>query len=67
MLARLGNALYGAGCIFAVFMIGFGVLLWSTDANARSQGGTIIILCGGLALVGWVIGWACRYVLAERT
>jgi hypothetical protein len=67
MIARFANVLYGIACSFAAMMIAFGVILWSTDVNARREPFTIMVLCGGLALVVWVIGWAGRYVLAGKT
>jgi hypothetical protein len=64
MLVRLGNVLYWAGCIFAVFIAGAGLYVWNVEPNARKEPFVFIVLMGGLAGMGCVIGWACRYVLA---
>jgi hypothetical protein len=67
MIARSANVLYWIACSFAAMMIAFGVVLWSTDVNARREPFTIMVVCGSLALVVWLIGWAGRYVLADQT
>jgi len=64
MLGRLGNVLYWAGCIFSVIIVGVGLYIWSVEPNARKEPLVFILVIGGLAVVGWAIGWAFRYVLA---
>lgn len=63
MLTRLGNVLYWLGCAAAVLFGGVAIFagLMTDKAN-----GFIFILFALMAAGCWVIGWACRYVLAER-
>jgi hypothetical protein len=67
MIARFAKVLYWIACSFAAMMIIFGMALWSTDINATREPFTIVVVCGGLALVVWLIGWTGRYVLADQT
>jgi len=67
MAARLGNVLYLLGCIVAVLIVELGVLVliepgWFSAGNVHRLG--VIITCAAMALVAWLIGRACRYVLA---
>jgi hypothetical protein len=65
MVARLGNVLYWVGCIAAVFVLAWCVLVWMHGASAKDmiQTGVFAIIIAG---VFWGIGRACRYVLAGR-
>jgi hypothetical protein len=59
MLARLGEVLYLAGCTATA-------AIWLTE-GVRSQ--TDLRAVVGALVSGaviWLIGWACRYVLAGR-
>lgn len=71
MLARLGDVLYWAGCILAVVPIGFVVCVMIADGGLQSPPQTLFELWPFAALLGisavpWLIGRACRYVLAGR-
>ena len=63
-VARLGEVLYWAGCVIAVAMIGLTVVAYY-DGTAPS-GSKFPVFVGGFAFVVWLIGRACRYVLAGR-
>jgi hypothetical protein len=66
MLARLGDVLYWLGCILAGLTVAAGAFLWFAEGHARKDG--IAVVAGFLvfALILWLIGRACRYVLAGR-
>jgi hypothetical protein len=63
MTERLGNALYWAGCIIS------GLFLLAAAAGAVFGHGHDRFFTVGIflaiALVAWIIGRACRYVLAR--
>jgi hypothetical protein len=62
MLARLGDVLYWAGSGIAVLCFGLATFLWVTPPNPDSRTGAVIFAT--VAIVVWLIGRACRYVLA---
>lgn len=64
MLARLGHVLYWVGCIFAALTIGAGALVWVAEGRVRSDGATVLAGFAVCAVVIWLIGMACRYVLS---
>ncbi|HZS57602.1 MAG TPA: hypothetical protein VFA65_24590 [Bryobacteraceae bacterium] len=63
MVARLGNVLYWLGCAAATATFAIGVGIWVTD-NPSNHPGTYFLVILLLACVPWIIGRACRYVLA---
>ena len=66
MLSRLGNVLYWIGCIVGLICVAI-ALLGAVAANESTANRiTIAVLAGVVGLVAWLIGWACRYVLAGR-
>jgi len=63
MIERLGNALYWTSCIIS------GLFLFAAAAGAVFDHGPDRVFTIGIflaiALVAWIIGRACRYVLAR--
>jgi len=64
MLARLGNVLYWLGCILAAVLITGGIALWIGEGQSSPNGYYILSGFAVVALVVWLIGRACRYVLS---
>ena len=64
MLARLGDVLYWLGCGVAVLFILAGVAMGTSDNNAGADVAPLVIYFGGGAIISWLIGRACRYVLS---
>jgi len=62
MAARLGNGLYWLCCILAVVTGAICAFVWF-NRTEPSDVGTVIILAV-LGTIAWLIGRACRYVLA---
>ena len=64
MVARLGDVLYWLGSIIAVVLWALVVvgLVWGTGASDPIG----VIFLGGLGVIAWVVGRACRYVMAGR-
>lgn len=61
MLARLGNVLYWLGCIVAgLIIVADG---WDYYMEGTQDKGAYVFIAV-IALVVWVVGRACRYVLA---
>ena len=59
MLARLGIVLYWAGCLLAAcLLLSAGALFWNGE-NWQA-----VVLIAAVGVVFWLIGRACRYVLA---
>jgi hypothetical protein len=68
MLARLGNVLYWLGCIVAalVFVSGEAFMSIIADSPRTTLFDYVVIfgVVGIIAIIIWLIGRACRYVLA---
>jgi hypothetical protein len=56
---RLGRVLYWLGSVLAVIILALGSFVFKGDARFP-----IVIVVVGLALLAWLFGWACRYVLS---
>jgi hypothetical protein len=63
MLGRLGNVLYWLGCITAGLTMAVGGFMVYADGG-RSEDIFMLIVFGLIALAVWLLGRACRYVLA---
>ena len=63
MIARLANVLYWTGCGVAGL---FGLLAAAILIFATGQEKMNALMVGAVAVVAWLIGRACRYVLAGR-
>jgi hypothetical protein len=65
MVARLGNVLYWIGCGVAVLLVASGIMLWVGEGYTRSDHGIPgLIGFAVMAVLCWLIGRACRYVLS---
>jgi hypothetical protein len=63
MTERLGNVLYWAGCIIAALLAaGAAWVAWTEAREERDLFFAIFIFTP--AVVAWLLGRACRYVLA---
>jgi hypothetical protein len=60
MAARLGQVLYWAGCVLAILTIVIGVYLSWYERDAWEMRAIVFVI----AALFWLIGRACRYVLA---
>jgi hypothetical protein len=60
MLALLGDVLYWVGCGLAGFMVVAAIAVQKTPDRAIFVGGFFV----GAAVLAWLAGHACRYVLA---
>jgi hypothetical protein len=65
MAERFGNVIYWIGCCFAALIVVGAFPLAATD-NRPEMHTTEIAVMFGIAFVVWLIGRACRYVLAGR-
>jgi hypothetical protein len=64
MISRLGNVLYWAACGLAI-LSGVGCVIAAMQSGTYNPSGWLII--GAVLAVGfWLVGRACRYVLAGR-
>jgi hypothetical protein len=63
MLTHIGRILYWLGSILAVAILLSDLLLvaWDDEPHAPYSGYTLI----GYAIIVWLIGWICRYVLSR--
>lgn len=61
MAARLGDVLYWIGCGIAVFFVLIFILVAS---NSGPDAPFYLGVYAVLAIVSWLIGRACRYILA---
>ncbi|KAA0583359.1 hypothetical protein FZ983_01715 [Azospirillum sp. B21] len=61
MIARLGNVLYWAGCGIAVLILIFAALL-ATELESGQRWNALSVAL--MAVAPWLLGLACRYVLA---
>jgi hypothetical protein len=68
MGVRLGNVLYWTGCILAIVALIFGAVVHVNDPSDTSQDCVMLFVVLGAvpAVILWLIGRACRYVLAGR-
>jgi hypothetical protein len=62
MLARLGDVLYWTGCLLGILLVAAAFAYYNIGAIKPFE----VALLIGLGVVFWLIGWACRYVLAGR-
>jgi hypothetical protein len=62
MLARLGDVLYWAGCLLAVLLVAAAIAYYNFGDIKLFE----LLILIGLAVIVWMIGRACRYVLAGR-
>jgi hypothetical protein len=60
MVERLGHVLYWAGCVLAILIIVIGVYLSWYERDAWEMR----VITFVVAALVWLIGRACRYVLA---
>jgi hypothetical protein len=63
MIERLGDVLYWAGCIIALVLAACAAFVW-VKAGDGSAGFAVFVAIP--AVVAWLIGRACRYVLSGR-
>lgn len=68
MVERLGNVIYWTACTAAVgWLAMLAVIITSQSSPMRGNEGIIFVVVGcGPSLLIFLIGWACRYVLATR-
>jgi hypothetical protein len=59
MVARLGNVLYWTGCLVVVLILGALVYAWAAQALELFNVPVLLII----AVLIWLFGLACRYVL----
>jgi hypothetical protein len=62
MLTHIGRILYWLGSILAVVILLSDLLVACDDEPHAPYSGTILI---GYAIIVWLIGWTCRYVLSR--
>jgi hypothetical protein len=62
MLARLGDVLYWTGCLLAALLLVAAGAYYKVEDIKTAE----LIFLIGFAVIVWLIGRACRYVLAER-
>ncbi len=61
MIARLGNVLYWAACGAAVLLGALGAFEFFVHKDSEA-----IVVFAVLGLLVWLVGRACRYILAGR-
>lgn len=66
MIGRLGNVLYWLGCIIAGLIAILAVYAYIMEGHSKSDGLGLTVAFFVAALVAWIFGWACRYILAGR-
>jgi hypothetical protein len=64
MLARLGNVLYWAGCLFAVLILAAGVV--ALAMVGKTDGGSVLLVAFVAAALAWGIGRVCQYFLSGK-
>jgi hypothetical protein len=62
MLARLSEVLYWAGCLLAVLLVAAAIAYYNFGDINRDE----LLIVNSLAVIVWLIGRACRNVLARR-
>jgi hypothetical protein len=60
MIGRLGNVLYWASCGIACLIVLFGLAHYFAPRGERE----LLLLALPLALIAYLFGRACRYILA---
>jgi hypothetical protein len=65
MAERVGNVLYWLGCIVAGLTVLLGVGVFFASQNQR-EGLSVMAFVFVFAFIAWLVGRACRYVLAGR-
>jgi hypothetical protein len=65
MLARLGDVLYWAGSGIALVILAAGAWL-VLGGDLVPENRSVLAIFFGCALVAWLIGRACRYVLGGK-
>jgi hypothetical protein len=63
MPARLGDVLYWSGCVVAGCLA---LVAFVAARNANDTGIIVGVVFAVSALIAWIVGRACRYVLAGR-
>jgi len=63
MITRLGDVLFWLGCLLAVACLAIGLYGF---ASSRSEAWGVLGSWVLIAVAFWLIGRACRYVLAGR-
>jgi hypothetical protein len=58
---RLGRVLYWFGCVLAAVILALGSLVLKGEGSVPL---IPVIIVLGLALLAWLLGWACRFVLS---
>jgi hypothetical protein len=61
-VVRLGRVLYWLGCGLAVAIILAGAAMLIGDLEHLGVAFAVVVL--GVAVLVWLAGWACRYVLS---
>jgi len=62
MLACLSEVLYWAGCLLAVLLVAAAIAYYNFGDINRDE----LLIVIALAVIVWLIGRACRNVLARR-
>ena len=67
MLARLGNVLFWTGNAIAALMLCSAVVfLFAADRVAPGELAIVLGVFAAVAVAMWLLGRACRYILAGR-
>jgi hypothetical protein len=66
MLARLGDVLYWSGCLLGVLFVAAAVAFYNFATIKPAEIVLVSAVLIGLGIIVWLIGRACRYVLAGR-
>jgi hypothetical protein len=64
-LVRLGNVIYWLGCLLAAVIIAAAIPEWFRDAQYHRNGWVIIFEFAVFAVIVWLIGRLCRYILSR--
>lgn len=64
MAARLGDVLYWAFCALAAVLAGLAAYIWAT--YRAPQDFVAVPIFATIAFGAWLVGRACRYILAAR-
>ena len=66
MAERIGNVLYWLGCIVAGLTALLGVGIYLAEGQNKNDGLMVMGFVFVFAFIAWLIGRACRYILAGR-